>query len=282
MKSYKLSYTPEPRDRRFLFTNIDLKELSTPLTLSRENPPQEEVVFNTRKKSEQVEYESEEYRRLKEKESNPLVLEDGDNRIFTGKLQDLGKNNHCYFAFINTGSVLKIVPIKKWYRFTQKHQFDVINTAEVETKMQEAGTVGEESAEEEKEEIDYDEVFDDDDGEEVSLKAPKEKKLTSAGKELKNLMKSYEVQEESTKEDPRAPAAGRRHRAAGASEVLTREGIREFFRGEKTSLKGLLRSIKAQYELKEAEKSLIKEFIGEYCDFETDTGSGEKILVLRR
>lgn len=274
MKSYRLVYTPETKEKRFLFTNVNVKELAAPISISREKALQEEVSFGSKKKSEQIEYEDEGYRRLKEKESSPLVLEDSENRVFTGKMQDLGINNACYFAFVNTGTSLKVVPIRKWYRFSQKPLLDVLLDGDAESAANEAA--GTDSEGEEKEEIDFDEEFDDDDGEEAEVFVVREKKLSSAGRKMRNIMESYEEKEQSSEEKEKEKDAPR----SSPERVLTKGRIREMFRGGRAPLRDLLKSVKMQFGLEDAEKALVKEFIAESCVFETD--GGERYLVLKK
>lgn len=282
MKSYKLIYKAEAKEKRFLFTNINIKELTTPISISREKTVQEETVFNTKKKSEQVEYEEEGYRRLKEREASPLIVEDSENRVFGGKMQDLGANNSCYFAFINTGTSLRVVPIRKWYRFCQRLQTDILQENEVESVANEnVGGEIEMSGSEEKEEIDFDEKFDDDDGEEAHVFVVREKKLNSAGRKMRNIMESYEEKEESSKEEG-VRVGEAKETGQAPREVLTKSRIREMFKGHKMSLRDLLRNVKMDFSLGEEEKETIKEFISESCTFETDSASGERYLILKR
>lgn len=286
MKKYKLIYTPEPTSKRFLFTNVNIKDMNPPLSISRETPLQEEVVFNTKKKSEQIEYESEEYKKLKEKESNPLVLEDSEHRAYSGKLQDLGKNNICYFAFINTGSNLRVVPIRKWYRFTQKAQNEVVNTNEKDIEIADDDAY---SSADDREEIDYNETFDDDDGEEAVVSQIKEKKLNKSGKEISNLMKNYEDSNESSEDDYKKesnekfdePFSKKVKTSKEKSNILTKDKIRRYFINNKISLKDLLKAIRVEFPLNEEEKNLIKEFIGESCKFEVDPETSDRILILK-
>lgn len=280
MKSYKLVYGPEPGEKRFLFTNVDMKELSPPVTISREKPVREEVVFNSKKKSEQVEYEDEGYRRLKEKEGCLLVLEDGESRGYCGKMQDLGASNSCYFVFINTGTCLRVVPVRKWYRFSLRSQLDIIQELDGDEGGEEAGQRDVDGSEsEEREEIDFDDDFDDDDGEEGNVFVVREKRLNSAGRRMRNIMESYEEKDGS---DASEDVSEKEGKGSKPERVLTREALREMFKGGRVALRDLLRGVKGRFGLDEAEKELVKEFIGECCTFEADGASGEKYLVLRK
>ncbi|AFN84094.1 hypothetical protein EROM_111120 [Encephalitozoon romaleae SJ-2008] len=281
MKSYKLVYEPEHGEKRFLFTNVDVKELSEPVTISRERPLREEVVFNTKKKSEQVEYEDEEYRKLKEKEGCLLILEDAENRVYSGKMQDLGASSSCYFVFINTGTYLKVVPIRKWYRFSQKSQLDIIQEYNMEGVGEEnGGGEGDKTSSEEREEIDFDDDFDDDDGEETNVFVVREKRLNSAGRRMRNIMENYEEKEES---DISEEMEEKDMKDVGKVEkVLTKDVLRGMFRGGRIALRDLLRGVKTRFGLNDEEKELVKEFIGENCTFDTDERNKEKYLVLKK
>ncbi|ADM12612.1 uncharacterized protein Eint_111120 [Encephalitozoon intestinalis ATCC 50506] len=278
MKSYNLVYKPEHGEKRFLFTNMDVKELSPPVMISRERPLREEVVFSTKKKSEQVEYEDEEYKKLKEKEGCLLILEDGESRIYSGKMQDLGASNSCYFVFINTGTYLKVVPVRKWYRFSQKSQLDIIQEYEGEGIGEENGDGdGDGTSTEEREEIDFDDDFDDDDGEDANVFIVREKRLNSAGRRMRNIMENYEEKERSESSEEKDTKGVEK-----VDKVLTKDEIRGMFKGGRIALRDLLRGVKVRFGLNDEEKELVKEFIRESCTFETDEGSKEKYLVLRK
>lgn len=290
-KKFNLIYKPEQKSKYFLFTNINLKGLAVPVTLSREKPLQEEVVFNQKAKSEVVEYEDEVYKKLKEKESNPLLIEDSDHRTYAGKLQDLGANNSCYFAFVGNGTSLKVVPIKRWYRFTQRVQSETIGPEEPEIDIKQHFRIEDEDSEDEREEIDYDESFDDDDdGEEHDFKVVSEKKLSSAGKKLRNIMENYEEAQTSDEDEGKSKSYksvedndnNTSKTSNKEGKKLTKDSIKGLFTGKRMSLKDLLKAIKSIGELGEVEKNLVKEFISERCNYETDKDTGERILILKK
>ncbi|TBU17781.1 hypothetical protein CWI42_121110 [Ordospora colligata] len=278
MKSYRLVYTPEPNEKRFLFTNVTISELTVPVMISREKPVKEEIVFNTKKKSEQVEYEDDGYRKLKEKEGCLLVVEDSDNRVYSGKMQDLGASGSCYFVFINMGTYLKVVPVRKWYRFSQRTQQDIIQEGEGEVNEGEMMRIERDiSSEDEREDIDFEDDFDDDDGEEANVFVVKEKRLNSAGHKMRNIMENYEEKEsESESADEEEKGSNQQTKA------LTKAELYEMLRGKRVALRDLLKGIKVQYGLEEGEKELLKEFIGESCGLEVDETNGEKYVFLKK
>ncbi|KAM0671775.1 hypothetical protein OCOL_001216 [Ordospora colligata] len=278
MKSYRLVYNPEPNEKRFLFTNVTISELTVPVMISREKPVKEEIVFNTKKKSEQVEYEDDGYRKLKEKEGCLLVVEDSDNRVYSGKMQDLGASGSCYFVFINMGTYLKVVPVRKWYRFSQRTQQDIIQEGEGEVNEGEMMRIERDiSSEDEREDIDFEDDFDDDDGEEANVFVVKEKRLNSAGHKMRNIMENYEEKEsESESADEEEKGSNQQTKA------LTKAELYEMLRGKRVALRDLLKGIKVQYGLEEGEKELLKEFIGESCGLEVDETNGEKYVFLKK
>ncbi|KAH9410648.1 hypothetical protein HK407_12g17790 [Ordospora pajunii] len=278
MKSYRLVYSPEPNEKRFLFTNVSISELAVPVLISREKPVKEEVVFNTKKKSEQIEYEDDGYRKLKEKEGCLLVVEDSENRVYSGKMQDLGASGSCYFVFINMGTYLKVVSVRKWYRFSQRMQQDIIQDSEGEANEGEMMRVERDiSSEDEREDIDFEDDFDDDDGEEANVFVVREKRLNSAGHKMRNIMESYEE-----KESESESAEGDANSNGQQAKALTKAELYEMLRGRRIALRDLLKGIKAQYGLEEGEKELLKEFIGESCGFEVDETNGEKYVFLKK
>lgn len=281
MKSFKLIFLPDINKKKSIFTNINIKKLISPINITREKPLEEEVVFNSRKRSEIVEYESEEYIKLKNKESCPLLIEDSNFASYTGKLQDVGSNTSSYFTFIRDGYNIYITPIKKWYRFTQKFNIQENVDQEEITKFVPEKHRQEDSQDSDKEEIDYEDIFEDDDGEDFNFEVQKEKKLSKTGKKLRtlvdNLEKGENVDEESGSEeepieDKKIPEV----------KVLNNDRIKECFTTPTLSVKELIRKLKTSFELNNHEKGILKTFINEFCVFEADKSTGEKHLKLKK
>ncbi|EEQ82582.1 hypothetical protein NCER_100669 [Vairimorpha ceranae BRL01] len=282
MSKFKLVYLPQDGKKNCIFTNINLKKLSSPITISREKPLEEDVVFNARKRSEVVEYEAEEYLKLKKKESCPILVEDADSLSFLGKLQDLGSNSSCYFTFIREGNTVYITPINKWYRFTQKIPLkESVNEDEI-TKVISEKVIHDGSNESDREEIDFDDQFQDDDGEEYNFEVQKQKKLTTEGKKLRNLVDNLEKGEDEAYEEHVKEDVIKIETKQRVKNVLTDEKIRECFVTPLMSVKELIRKLKTSFHLDNDEKILLKKFINESCVFEIDKLTGEKQLKLKR
>ena len=262
MSKFKLVYLPQDGKKNCIFTNINLKKLSSPITISREKPLEEDVVFNARKRSEVVEYEAEEYLKLKKK------------RILS--------NSSCYFTFIREGNTVYITPINKWYRFTQKIPLkESVNEDEI-TKVISEKVIHDGSNESDREEIDFDDQFQDDDGEEYNFEVQKQKKLTTEGKKLRNLVDNLEKGEDEAYEEHVKEDVIKIETKQRVKNVLTDEKIRECFVTPLMSVKELIRKLKTSFHLDNDEKILLKKFINESCVFEIDKLTGEKQLKLKR
>lgn len=282
MKEFDLVYDPRDEVSLCLFNHLDIQNLMEPITIQRDEPLPEEIQQFQKKKSEVVEHEDEEYLQLKEEEQEPIIVTDGESKTYAGKLQDISSNNGVYFAMINTGRVLKLMPIKKWYRFVQRNQFGDGDVEILENKVK-INEIENESIESEKE-VDYEEEFDDDDGEENGIIIEEKKRLTNAGEKLKSIVENIEEtgqkkinnekidegQEETTK------------KIKIESAVLTKEEIQSIIGNESISAKELLKRISGQYLIKEYEKNLIREFIHEKCMLVEDPNTGERLFRLKK
>lgn len=275
MKQFDLVYSPEEDTQALLFTSLELDKLVAPLSICREEPAQEEEYIYEKKKSELVDYESEEYMALKDREQEPLVITDIDSRSMAGKFQNISDGS-MYFAFVNTGASLKVVPVSKWYGFVQRNQF---SDGDVEGLEKSLGLAEAESQESESEkEIDFQETFDDDDDDGSEIYVRREKKLSSSGKKIQGLMESYSKdkkpakEEDTTQEEPAKKPKQER--------MLTKEDVRAAFGNRRISVKDLLLNIKGHFKMDTHEKNLIREFIHENCVFETDD-TGEKMFRLK-
>lgn len=281
MKKFRLIFLPDTNKKKCIFTNLNMLNLSPPVIITREKPLEEEVVFNSRKKSEILEYESEEYKKLKAKEFCPLSIEDVDQLSFTGKLQTLNSNS-CYFTFVRDGDNIYITPIQKWYRFTQKFNVNTDVNVEEVTKINFEKNKIEDEYESDKEEIDFDDVFEDDDGEDYNFGIQKTKKLTKTGKKLRNLVESLE-KGDNYEDESEIEENEEQEKIDEAKNIkfLTYDEIKNHFETPKMSVKELIRKLKTNFELNEEEKLILKKFINENCKFETSS-NGEKLLILKK
>lgn len=275
MRKFKIIYDPEYGKKKFMFTNLNVKRLSSPITITREKPIEEEVVFNSKKKSELVEYEDEEYKKLKMKEACPLLLEDSDNVAYLGKLQTVSST---YFTFIREGNDIYITPIRKWYRFAQKiSSIENLDDEDLEKAVPDIPVI-DTNADSDKEEIDYEDEFDDDEGEDFNFKVSEEKKLSKAGRKLRNIVENLEKEDESEEVDE---VEIDEKPTQQTPKKLTKGEIRKLFVEKTISLRELIKRIKKTYPLDSEEKNVLKEFISESCVYETDHATNEKLLRLK-
>lgn len=286
MRQFNLIYSPEEKEM-CLFNNLELNKLTEPLTIEREEAVQEEAQIFEKKKSEIIEYEDEEYISLKEREQDPFIITDAESRTMCGKFQNVSDGACMYFAFINVGDSLKVVPISKWYGFVQKNQF---SEGDVEDLEKDFGGPPEVDVDESESvhEIDYDNVFDDDDGEDNEIMMYKEKELSSSGRKIQGLVECYEENKnEDAKEEPEEEAAPEEPAKKAktdptAERKLTYDDIRKAFKGRKISVRDLLAKLKTEFKMDETERNLIRDFLKESCDFETDPATDVKYCKLKK
>jgi transcription initiation factor TFIIF subunit alpha len=86
-----------------------------------------------KKKSQVVQIEEEDETRLREEETAPWVLEDEEQRAFLGRLEGGQESN--YVLFVNQGTEFCVIPASKWYKFLPKIQYSTLSLEEAEAKM---------------------------------------------------------------------------------------------------------------------------------------------------
>lgn len=279
MKQLNIIYSPEEGAETLLFTNLDLDRLVPPFTISREEPVQEEDHVYEKKKSELVDYENEEYMALRNREQEPLIITDIDSRSMAGKFQSISDGSSMYFAFVNTGESLRMVPISKWYGFVQRNQFSEGDVEGLERNLSFAEVESQES--ESEREIDFYQTFDDDDDDANEVYISKEKALSSSGKKIQGLMECYEENGKQEEEPEDAAVREEPVKKLKQERILTKEDIRRVFGGKKILIKDLLLDIKSNFKMESHETNLIREFIQESCVREVDPTTGEKFLRLK-
>ncbi|KAL0266003.1 UNVERIFIED_CONTAM: hypothetical protein PYX00_011720 [Menopon gallinae] len=216
------------KSRRMLVSGIKMDTLAHPIAMSiSKEEESEEIPRNTKRRSEVVEDEP-------AAEACVYEIADAENRVFTSK--QVGLSSH-YFAFINLGSSLRVVPLNEWRRFSLKSSYN-----EVVEDVSLSGLEAKEK-EEEVEEIDYQEKFDDDNSED-EMQVRVEKKLSRAGKKMRNLMKTYEVKEQN----------------------LGVEDLRDILSKGRMTLKDLINEVRGRFKhIDERAKDTIRTFIKDEC-----------------
>ena len=76
----------------------------------------------------------------KPREEHTWCLKDAENRSWTGRLE--GGQRSKYVLFVNQGNEFKVIMVDKWYRFQPKIHYQVLNIEEAETKMEEKKSFG--------------------------------------------------------------------------------------------------------------------------------------------
>ena len=65
------------------------------------------------------------------------VLADADQREFVGKLQGGQRSN--FVLFVSTRDGFKVIPVQKWYKFTQRRKQKILTLEEAEERMKSKG-----------------------------------------------------------------------------------------------------------------------------------------------
>lgn len=104
-----------------------------------------------------------------------------------GKFQDAAESASMYFALVNVGDSLKVFPISKWYGVVQRNQFTVVDVEGLEKNLGHNELETEET--ETQHENDFDDKFDDDDGEEREILVDKGTELSTSGGKMQGLVK---------------------------------------------------------------------------------------------
>ena len=114
MKKYKCIFNNKDKYKRTLVSGLKAESLTQPITISiKEEEYDDDVPRPSKERSEVVEDEPEIEEKIYE-------VADADNRVYTSKRVLLPSN---YFAFINIGSSLRVVPISEWQRFSLKNAY---------------------------------------------------------------------------------------------------------------------------------------------------------------
>lgn len=303
MPSYDLYINKSESEKRIIISLPQkINSLSPPLTLTRKKSEEIEIEVKHKKKSEIIEPEDEEYKHLKETEREPLLLTDSENKIFAGRLQDIriqetedkSKIDSSYFVFVNTGNSFQVIPISSWYRFAHKANYETLTLEEAEARMAKRKDDDKwimhkkrEERENGDKDIDYDEVFDDDDGEDYVNYEEEEKELDVAGEEMEKLMKNYEKKsseedEENEKDIEEKKKEDIKDIKRRKIEELNEITIRDCFTKKTITVKELLTEIKKKYTITDKNKEIVRDFIKTECDFKIDPATQEKLLWLKK
>lgn len=318
-------YLDKSEAKRFIISlPTPISSMTEPLSLTRAKVVEEEEIQKTKKKSEQVEIVDEAYQKMKESEKAPLQITTHDKHTYLGKLQDTRLENatygtdDTYFIFVNNGSSFRVVPVMHWYRFSQKVEYETMTLEEAEAriskkkddkwimhkkKTERRDGDAEKDYSNKKEEIykkrkdkeqgdkdiDFEDFFDDDDGEDYEIVREEEKELDFAGEELKKIMNNYEKEsseddeDKETKEDRKEEDMKKRKIEDKKRKAeLDENGIRECFVKEPMKVRELLVEIKKKYYLSENGKILVKDFLKNECKNEIDPVTREKLLYLKK
>lgn len=71
--------------------------------------------------------------RVREEEKSPWILEDSEDRVFTGRLEGGQASN--YVLLVNQGNNFHVVPVAKWYKFNPKIQYRTLSIEDAEKSM---------------------------------------------------------------------------------------------------------------------------------------------------
>ncbi|OAG29971.1 hypothetical protein NEDG_01518 [Nematocida displodere] len=245
-----------------------------------------------RKKAEVLEYQNSEEEKEHKEERTPWLLEDNEQKAFVGRhVQTRITEDHksTYYVMVKERSEIKLYRVGRWYKFSPKIQYETLTLEEAEAKMQRKTKEPEpqvaEKEEYREEELEYKEVFDDDDGE-VDLERLgnlKRKKLNSAGKDLKKLVQNYELNSSDSSEESssNATTSPEKSKDAHAAQDITELDIKIHFTSGPISIKSLIDKFKMRFKAHPQSKETLRALIKRMCNIRTDPKTGEKLLVLK-
>ncbi|KAH9386886.1 uncharacterized protein NEMAJ01_1782 [Nematocida major] len=260
------------------------------LVLPDEEPVPANAVRMTRKKAEIVEYQEPEDIQMHEEEKIPWMLEDSEQRAFVGRKTQIKvteDSKSAYYAMVREKNDIKLYKISKWYKFSPKIQYETLSLEEAEEKLQKR-SARDMSAEKEprkgetdeykEDELEYKEVFDDDDGE-IDLERvekKKKKRLDSAGKDLKKLVKNYEKFESES-----SNASSDEAELEEVHKEVTELDVKMHLYAGPISIKNLIEKFKMRFKANPKSKETFRALIKKMCVIKTDQTTGEKVLVLK-
>lgn len=251
------------------------------------NPPK-----ITRKKAEVLEYREPEEIQMHKEEKIPWALEDSEQRAFVGrkiqtKISETAKS--AYYAMIKEKNEIKLYKISKWYKFSPKIQYETLSLEEAEERMQRKTkdtTAEKEGAkkrtkEYKEEELEYKEVFDDDDGEidvERVEETERKKKLDSSGKDLRKLVKNYE---EHGSEESNDEVSSEEIETEDLEKEITEADIKMHLYSGPISIKELIERFKGRFKKNAKSKETFRVLVKKICVIKTNPETNEKVLMLK-
>lgn len=280
MRIQKLSYKKKTIG---IFNNIDLSRLKDPLSIKRED----KMVYEDEKshydnvKSEMVEYETDEYKALKNKEECPYLISDADGKMFSGKLQTVSDQSEYYILVENNGKV-EMYEVGSWYGYKMKI-LATTDEKEVDKAMKKLNRIPDERSEEdEAKEIDFEEKFDDDDADDAMVYVEKTRRLSESGTKLQSLVEELNVNGTNSYADAATQAQQEdteKESVKKQKRILTEKDLIKIFGNKSISIKDLLRQLnKMDFKMDEDEKLVIKLFLQKRCKFEANPTTGEKLF----
>lgn len=276
-------------NRSLLLLPYDISNLQSPLTIQRDPKNEEEnkPVKNifSKKKSEIKENYDPDYEKLLEEEREPLSISGNDGRSFQGRYLDNNKNN--YYVFINTGKSFKVIPLKKWYKFYQKINYDVLSLDEAETLLKEKPILDEDKKwmmhnRKTEEGMDFEEVFDDDNSDEICGQEEETEELTKSGEEITKILQGKSIEQSSgnTVEVNTGNENSTKTQKKGRSEELTvlkESDLIALFNSDELTIKSLINKLKQKFKITEQIKQIVQKFIKEKCGCKKENVNGETV-----
>ncbi|KAL6122059.1 hypothetical protein NUSPORA_00946 [Nucleospora cyclopteri] len=279
----KLELFYDSQEKYSVYINLNIERLKEPLTIKRAEKElfdEENVV--SKAKSEIIDYEDEKYKKLKEQEEQPYIIEDAEGRCFKGKLQETASTS-AYYAFIRENNKIRVVEIDKWYNFSVKAAtLSKEATAECFEKKFKTYDIENDSKEDEHE-ADFEQRFDDDDQEETEIiYEEKEKDLSESGYKLQHLMEELEKGSTQSLKEFVPTQDEPKESSKKVKKTLTEKDLQKIFGNKKLTVKDLLKSLaKSDFHMETEEKNTIRLFLQKNCRFETDKKSKDKLFSLK-
>ncbi|ORD98424.1 hypothetical protein A0H76_2520 [Hepatospora eriocheir] len=195
-----------------------------------------------------------------------------------GKLQAFNGETSVYFVLVEHGKDYIMCPIDKWYEFTKRNikLSQDKNIESIDMKLKTSKIVESEEARE----IDFDEMFDDDEDNDKVIKIQKDRQIDVNEEKISNLVKELSQNPEqkiiTEKEEPEAVDDVKKTKVG-----LTEKQLTTIFGKNKITIKDLIKIVKKDFEINENEKKIIKEFLQTRCKVETEPKTNNKLFSLK-
>ncbi|OQS55034.1 hypothetical protein EHP00_947 [Ecytonucleospora hepatopenaei] len=264
MPTYKITYVNK---KLSLFNKFNAYHLKHNLHLDEYNSEtsDEDGKPQYLAKSEIFEYENEEILNIKNStEKRFVVTRDDRKRFYHTKKQDVSDQS-SYFILLQTDQGFNMFEIDDWHLFMHYSEKNENSQEEKLEKVLQKEPLYHENNES-VEEIDYNENFDDDDDGDIVVHIEKERKLSTSGTAIQNLVTELDIDNVQTWEKNETEALEEEKSSKKLKRAMSEKDLYKVFGSKTMSIKELLKNLtKLDFKLDDDEKQVIKKFLQNNC-----------------